>query len=670
MKKMGFAILLGISLLVGSFSFQAIKAAPQDASLAQQNSGSSIFLPFVAKSLSASTLTIEGSIGGKIRTFDIADKYAYLGEGINLSILDISGSANPTLVGQYTYKQPVLITDIAVVGSIAYVATNASFDAISIANPNTPSLLSSVALTDPVSILVVGSTAYIAASNRIAVVDISDPQAMQLQNERSIPVHANRLQASNKLIFAFNESGPTNLIDIDTGAVLSTVSPSPFSYGNPPTETHYAYSNGAIQGTSAFLSYGESYTTADQASLITPSVGPGPVPPIAPDGFDLIDLSNPNLPTRTRAITVSNNGESSWEIAIEGTTLYLPSGSSLHRFDISDPNNPKALTSYPLNSAISKLRISNQRLYAIEGGDFVIRDLTTATSNPPIIGKYTEDIVYGGLVAIGDRLYTSTSIYDISTLNQPQQIATMPVATATDQFVISDTLRFSSINSSNQYNLLIDDLSNPLDISRVVSTTLNGLSNDIDTAKSYVFVSSSTGLQVIDVSDPSSPALAKTIQSESSILQTEIEGSFAYLLDDKRTLRIYNISDPLNANQLGSLILPASKNKLLVNDGYVYAYGQSGDDSGIIVIDVHQANAPKIAGQITKGSGPIEYLAVDGLQIFAASPATGELAIYERSIEGFAQLSGKYSFFGSLRGITFYNGYLYIIDANALYVAK
>ena len=66
-----------------------------------------------------------GQIGGTSYAVAVAGRYAYLGVGPRVVILDVADPAHPTLVGQ-TAPLPDMVRGVTVVGNIVYVADGAA----------------------------------------------------------------------------------------------------------------------------------------------------------------------------------------------------------------------------------------------------------------------------------------------------------------------------------------------------------------------------------------------------------------------------------------------------------------------------------------------------------------------------------------------------------------
>lgn len=646
-----------------------IQAQPQ-ALLAQQDTNHSIYLPFVVQPLPQPNIKFESNEGGALTAFEVSGNYAYLGEGVSLKILDVSADSDPPVVGQAFIQDLGQIRDIAIVGTVAFVVSDFHFAAFSIANPVAPNLLSRVAIESANNIQIIGTKAYVGTKKQgIVVVDISNPRDLRLQADQTIPINASNLRSSGTLLFAFAFDNTTKLIDINTGAVLSSITP---PTPNPPSRS-YRHSDAIVRDGIAFLLHDERHSQAQVA------VGTDPSRQI-PKGFDVVDISNPSAPVLLRSFGLELPMNPSLSgFFLEGNTLYLNTGSDLSRYDISDPSNPIPLDTLIVNQALGEFVIANNRIYAFyfdqlfgaSGYLHIIAFNPNAESGLPLIGKYTQQNLAGesSLQVIGDKLHSLNRIYDISTPTQLKLLGSMPIEPdVPEYYVISDTLRYVTANDFDKYHFSIYDQSDPSNIKLVASTIISGtFSYDIDIAGKYSFVASDLGLQVIDLGNQANPHLVGTIHNGTKVFQVEVEGSLAYLIDDQKKLTIYDISDPLNATAVGSITLPFAEAALLVQDGYAYAYATSEQGGGILAIDISQAASPTIVGHFANKDGSAERivdLVINGSRIFALT-STG-LSIYERSAQDFAQLVSEIPLLAESysqannNAIAYHNNYLYL----------
>jgi DNA-binding beta-propeller fold protein YncE len=91
-----------------------------------------------APTADAENVELVGHIGGPALAVAVQEAYAYTGEGLRLTILDISNAGSPTVVGKTV---PMLddVVDVAVAGDYAYVADlGAGLRVVDVSDPANP----------------------------------------------------------------------------------------------------------------------------------------------------------------------------------------------------------------------------------------------------------------------------------------------------------------------------------------------------------------------------------------------------------------------------------------------------------------------------------------------------------------------------------------------------
>ena len=125
----------------------------------------------------ARNVELVGQIGGTCQAVAVQGRYAYIGLGPRLAVVDISNPARPALVGQSTIL-PDGVSDVVVSGRRAYAAAvDAGLRVLDISDPAHPHEVG--AYDTPQSawgVAISGTLAYVAASVAgLRVVDVSDP---------------------------------------------------------------------------------------------------------------------------------------------------------------------------------------------------------------------------------------------------------------------------------------------------------------------------------------------------------------------------------------------------------------------------------------------------------------------------------------------------------------
>jgi len=188
-----------------------------------------------------------------------------------------------------------------------------------------------------------------------------------------------------------------------------------------------------------------------------------------------------------------------------------------------------------------------------------------------------------------------------------------------------------------------------------------------------------SGLRVLDLSDPSSPAEVGYIVNSDTCTGIEIwaadrvtrSGNFAYVLyyngaitKAHYRLYVYEISDPASPQQMGYITLPDNCTSLFVEGNYVYVTSNDEDGfSGVKIIDVSNPAQPVEAGSFSTGGIPEEIYVTDHKAYVAVKSA---LVVYDVSVPSSPQFLGSYTppgGIGLIHHVMVQGIYIYVIDA-------
>lgn len=147
-------------------------------------------------SADAPEIDIASHIGGASLAVDAQGDYAYVGEGTQLTILDVSDPAAPVVAG----KSPVfldVVQGVTVEGNLAYVTLGYEGLAIlDVTNPSAPTIVGTLAMpqyTHARDIVVAGDYAYIAdrGDGLLLIIDVANPAA---------PSHTGSIYLENSIV--------------------------------------------------------------------------------------------------------------------------------------------------------------------------------------------------------------------------------------------------------------------------------------------------------------------------------------------------------------------------------------------------------------------------------------------------------------------------------------
>jgi len=174
----------------------------------------------------------------------------------------------------------------------------------------------------------------------------------------------------------------------------------------------------------------------------------------------------------------------------------------------------------------------------------------------------------------------------------------------------------------------------------------------------YAYVADySSGLHVIDISDPTAPSYAGSYDTPGNALGVAISGDYAYVADES-TFQVIDISAPTAPSYAGSYDTPNFALGVAISGDYAYvAYSVA----GLQVIDISDPTAPSPAGSYDTPDrahgvaivGDFAYVAdaASGLQVLDISDPTGP------------SFEGSYDTPGYAYGVAIAGDYAYVADA-------
>jgi len=160
---------------------------------------------------------------------------------------------------------------------------------------------------------------------------------------------------------------------------------------------------------------------------------------------------------------------------------------------------------------------------------------------------------------------------------------------------------------TNNNILEILDISDPTSPNLIGQTTLNSsfLSEDIFGKDNYVYIANYKTIYMFDVGDPVNPDTVTSFELESIINDIYIVGDLLYLIASY-DFYILDISDPTTITQLGFLKLPDASlglTRFHVDGDYAYLGSWSHHpDHGLYIIDIADSEHPSIHGRFLERS--------------------------------------------------------------------
>ena len=133
----------------------------------------------------------------------------------------------------------------------------------------------------------------------------------------------------------------------------------------------------------------------------------------------------------------------------------------------------------------------------------------------------------------------------------------------------------------------------PLVISLADSYDTPGYANGVAVSGDHAFVADYTsGLQVIDISDPTNLVLAGSYDTPHEASGVAVSGDHAFVADADSGLQVIDISDPTNPVLAGSYDTPGQAQSVAVSGDHAFV---ADGTSGLQVIDISDPTIPVLA---------------------------------------------------------------------------
>ncbi|MCB4790861.1 MAG: fibronectin type III domain-containing protein [Elusimicrobia bacterium] len=213
---------------------------------------------------------------------------------------------------------------------------------------------------------------------------------------------------------------------------------------------------------------------------------------------------------------------------------------------------------------------------------------------------------------------SAMSIVNISNTANPTQVGILSSGLSSTPKNISVSGNYAYV-ADGASGLIVINCSNPAAPTIAGTyTTSNASSNQgftaVQVSGNYAYIGDNLGFEILDVSNPSSPTLIKTLAANANTIHDIfISGDYAYLANGVDGIRIENISNPSSAYQVSQFSKYSTNpnDNIIVNTKNVYKNGNylyvTDEVWGLIIIDVSNPANPQFAGKYTNLSGYSMY---------------------------------------------------------------
>ncbi len=339
-----------------------------------------LFLLIMATGIcSADNINVDivGQFSEDVSCIAAAGDYAYIDQGQDLVILDISDVTSPSEVGRVTVSSEIY--DIVISDNYAYVANGGNgVTIVDISTSFSPSIVGTYSTEDSFvqGIALSDNYAYAASGfSGLVILDITVPSSPTLAGAYDTAGFANGVTVSGN--YAYVADDGKAILDGSSGLVIIDISDPSSPSLTGTYDSIYAYSS-VISGNYAYV--------ADYNGLV------------------ILDVSDPSVPVL--AGKYPSNGDSNC-VAVSGNYAYLADGMGVSVVDVSNPLSPAYIGNYDGDYAHNVAVADNYAFVADSSNGLVIFTLNDLS------GNYTGNVTPGNKIdqppvisEIGDRSVT------------------------------------------------------------------------------------------------------------------------------------------------------------------------------------------------------------------------------------------------------------------------
>lgn len=588
-----------------------------------------------------------GGFGGAISTVAVSDTLAYIGQGAQLSILDMSAPAPRVPLG--TLPLTTTLTDIQIIGDRAY-AVGAQFDLLmlDIGDPARPTLLGSYDTPGTAQqVQVAGDRAYLAAgTSGLLILDIGDPTHPVVLGSYAAPSEiADVKVAGDRAYVADRDKGLLILNISDLAAPIKLGSYDPLSaarrvevVGNQAylTEAYGGLEILDIGDPAKVKKLGGYATYAEDALLVV-----GTYVYFSASGSLLImDAGTPTSPALLGSFYQFGGP---LDVDVVGDRAYLAAGAEgLRVLDVSDPAAPALVDSHRTSSAATGVEVAGDRVYLLDAAGLLIVDAGTP-GRPVAVGEY--DVEGRDIEVVGDAAYIAGisqahntradfHILDVADPAMPQLRGSYNVTSAYDPANALDVVgdRVYVVNGGwRDGGLRVLDIADPA-MPELLGYTQRPFAGNVQVIGNRAYIGcgqgfgNSGGLFIFDVSDPEAPALMGSYPVSNSVGLLQVADGRAYIASSEHGLQILDVSDPTEPTLVGSYAAAGALGDLQIVGNIAYV---AGGEHGLLLLDVRDPARPALlASYDTPGS--VLSLHVAGDLVYIADGPAGLLILRVR----------------------------------------
>ncbi len=294
-------------------------------------------------------------------------------------------------------------------------------------------------------------------------------------------------------------------------------------------------------------------------------------------------------------------------------------------YDVSDPTDPRLMSSVPSNGYTWYVEIRGTLAYVGQGGDLKVFDLSDPADPievhvEPGVGGSELRISASGTFACTRSSAGRLRIFDLADPSHPAYVSNVFIS-SNYGVALSGQYAYVSYRSGMTSNIRILDLTD-LSAPVVVENARVQRRGTLDIEGELLALRADGYLQLYDLSDPLDPELLGSIDHMHQSGSVTLSGSVAYITSPGAGVRAIDISDPTNPVEVGTTSAFELAGRVAVDGAVAY----TGADGRVWSLDLSIPMAC-VRADFADPAGALDYSDVLGfVAAFAAEEAAADLA--------------------------------------------
>ncbi len=383
-------------------------------------------------------------------------------------------------------------------------------------------------------------------------------------------------------------------------------------------------------------------------------------------GLVVLDISDPSIPV---ILSTTPTPDDAGSIRVDGDYVYVwVSDEGFFVYDASDPTALEYLHTIETPGLGYAMDIEGRYAYVADNTEGIqvvsIREFSPliavgASGNP---GVYYHVEAQGRLAFVANE-YSELLLFDLDTPWSPEVLGSYDTGAGICRAVaLAGDHAFVGTRQDATFHVL--DVSDP---SAPALAALLDLGHDdywgIDVVGNICYVAAGNeGLLVIDVSDPANPIWVGQYNTSHFCHSVDVQGNYAYLADWSGGLKVVDITDPTNPSFVDNLGLPGDSKSVAVdgNVAYVAVY-----QDGLCVVDVSNPSSLSLTDHFSPWGEDVTYVHPDGDILYVAH-SPGGVSRVDISDPASPSIIDSYFTGYSSWGLSVYGDFLYLADRDGL----